>query len=100
MKMYSTMCKERYKLKSRYNCTKTTLEKKEDKKYVALSNSYVRVIYEHTEENKPLKECNIEAIDFDGGPMIWVGHQIPDCKELGKIKSISGAEKGFVIEFE
>ena len=94
------MC-ERYRLKSRYGkSVDTTLEKIEDKKYIATSNSYVRVVYEENKDNKPLKECDIEAIDFDGGPMIWKGYKVPDCPHLGKIKSIKEAEKVFVIEFE
>lgn len=87
------MCKERYRLTSRYKNTDTTLKRVDDTHYLATTTGmYTRVIYENDTKD-------IRAIDFEGGPMIYKNHDILDAMELGTVKDIKSVEGGYILEF-
>lgn len=69
------------KLPSRYKDVKTVFHQIDDNSGIITSNgSYTRCILSKDEKS-------IQAIDFEGGPMLYVGNTL-DNKKIKSIKSV------------
>lgn len=80
---------EEVKLYSRYKDVNTYLKLFDDNTGILLSNS------NYTRRKLSEDQSSIQAIDFEGGPMLNVGDKIID--ELNKIKTIKVC---YYVEFE
>lgn len=85
------MKENKYKLESRYPEVMTVVEEISDNRgIVSTTGAYIRCIME--QDNK-----TINAIDFEGGPMLSVGDSLIDVGLPKKIKSLKSV---WLIEFE
>lgn len=85
------MKENEHRLKSRYFEVVTTVEEISDNRGLIFTNgNYVRTVL--GEDSKTIK-----AIDFEGGPMLYIGDSLDSIGIPKKIKSIKPT---WLIEFE
>lgn len=85
------MKENKYKLESRYPEVMTVVEEiSNNRGIISTTGAYVRCLMK--QDNK-----TIQAIDFEGGPMLSVGDSLIDVGLPKKIKSLRAV---WLIEFE